>query len=105
MLVIEYLALIIEKYLPKKTFGIVDDIVLYTHNKEVYKVVVRYYPCKRFLKKLGINHHLIFLNDFPKETLTDDIIQTSNKNNLLIVFNRKSQTTTVQAGEERVVKT
>ena len=41
MLINEYLKMIYLKYIPKKSFKFIDNIVIYIENKQVYKVLLR----------------------------------------------------------------
>ena len=105
MLVAEYIQLIKNKFIKKlKLLSYIEDIVLYTHKQEVYKVVIRYNELlMKQLRKLGINYHIqIYTDDIPKAKITDDIVANCTKyENLTIIYNRLTQISTVVSGEER----
>ena len=105
MLVAEYIQLIKNKFIKKlKLLSYVEDIVLYTHKQEVYKVVIRYNELlMKQLRKLGIDYHIqIYTDDIPKAKITDDIVANCTKyENLTIIYNRLTQISTVVSGEER----
>ena len=103
MLLCEYIRIIKQKYIKRKTKDFIEEIVIYTHNKEVYKVVVRYYQgVENKLRKLGINYYLQILNDIPKIKLSDELITNHNKyENLTIIYSSRTQMSTVISGEER----
>ena len=65
MLVAEYIQLIKNKFIKKlKLLSYVEDIVIYTHKQEVYKVVIRYNELlMKQLRKLGIDYHIQIYTD------------------------------------------
>ena len=105
MLVAEYIQLIKNKFIKKlKLLSYVDDIVIYTHKTEVYKVVIRYNELlMKQLRKMGIDYHIqIYTDDIPKAKITDDLVANCTKyENLTIIYNRLTQISTVVSGEER----
>lgn len=102
MLLCEYIRLIKQKYIKRKTKQFVEEIVVYTHDKVVYKVVVRYYDLMNKLRKLGIDHYIQILTDIPKTKITDELITNHTKySNLTIIYNSRTQISTVVPGEEQ----
>ena len=71
MLIGDYARMIKRQYVQKILRPMIDDIVVYTNKGIVYKVVVRFCELQiKQLKKLGIDYHIIILNDFPKTNIT-----------------------------------
>ena len=102
MLINEYLKRIYIYYIPKKTFKFIDNISIYTENRKVYKVVLRYTDrSPKQLRKLGINNKFKFISNPPEEELTDDIIKNDNHERLTIIFDRKREVSNVVVGETR----
>lgn len=103
MLVGDYVRLIKRKYINRKTLSMIDDIVVYTHNCEVYKVVIRYCELlRKQLKRYGIDYHIIILDEFPKLMITDQLVRENTKyENLTIIFNNHSSNSLVVAGEDK----
>ena len=104
MLVRDYVQIIKINYIKKlKLLSYVDDIVIYTHKQEVYKVVIRYNELlMKQLRKLGIDYHIQIFTDIPKIKITDDLVANCTKyENLTIIYNRITQISTVVSGEER----
>ena len=104
MLVADYIKIIKNKYIKKlKLLSFVEDIVLYTHKQEVYKVVIRYNELMmKQLRKLGIDYHIQIYTDMPKIKISDDLVAKCTKyENLTIIYNRLTQISTVVSGEER----
>lgn len=103
MLIGECIRIIKRRYVNRKSLGMIDDIVLYTHKGEVYKVVIRY--CELLikpLKKLGIDNYIIILEEFPKVKITDDLVKNCTKyENLTIIYNNHSCISTVVSGEDK----
>ena len=100
MLINDYLKLIYIKFIPKKSFKFLDNIAIYTENKTVYKVLLRYSErSKNALRKLKINNPYKFIINPPQEELTDDIIMNDNHERLTIIFDKKSERTNITVGE------
>ena len=100
MLINEYLKLIYIYHIPKKTFKFIDNISIYTENKKVYKVVLRYTDkSPNQLKKHKITSKFKFIPNPPEEELTDDIIKNDNHERLTIIFDRKREISNVVVGE------
>ena len=100
MLINDYLKLIYIKHIPKKSFKFLDNIVIYTDNKTVYKVLLRYSErSKNALRKLKINSPYKFVSNPPQEVLTDDIILKDNHERLTIIFDKKTERTNITVGE------
>ena len=71
MLINEYLKLIYIYHIPKKTFKFIDNISIYTENKKVYKVVLRYTDkSPNQLRKLGISSKFKFISN-PQKVVSD----------------------------------
>lgn len=100
MLINEYLKLIYIYHIPKKTFKFIDNISIYTENKKVYKVVLRYTDkSPNQLKKHKITSKFKFIPNPPEEEITDDIIKNDNHERLTIIFDRKREISNVVVGE------
>ena len=84
MLIGDYARLIKRQYVAKKLRPMIDDIVVYTNKGIVYKVVVRFCELQiKQLKKLGVDYHIIILNDFPKINITDELVRNCKKYDIL----------------------
>lgn len=107
MLLKDYIRMIKQKYVKHKTIDYIDEIVIYTHKGEVYKVVIRYYEAlTKQLRKLGIDHYLQILTEIPKTKINDELISKCTKyENLTTVYSSRTQISTVMSGEERTVST
>lgn len=104
MLINEYLKMIYLKYIPKKSFKFIDNIVIYIENKQVYKVLLRYTDrSPNQLRKLKINNRFKFIPNPPEETLTDDIIRNDNHERLTIIFDKKTERSNIVVGETHKV--
>ena len=103
MLIGDYARMIKRQYVQKKLRPMIDDIVVYTNKGIVYKVVVRFCELQiKQLKKLGIDYHIIILNDFPKTNITDELVRTCRKyENLTIIYNNHSCNSLVVSGEDK----
>lgn len=100
MLINDYLKLIYIKHIPKKSFKFLDNIVIYTDNKKVYKVLLRYTDrSKNQLRKLKINNPYKFVINPPEEEITDDIIINDKHERLTIIFDKKREQTNITNGE------
>ena len=100
MFINDYLKLIYIKHVPKKSFKFLDNIVIYTENKKVYKVLLRYTDrSKNQLRKLKINTPYKFVINPPEEEITDDIILKDNHERLTIIFDKKREQTQITVGE------
>lgn len=118
MLIGDYVRLIKRKYINRKTLSMIDDIVVYTHNCVVYRVVIRY--CElltKRLKKYGIDYHFLILDEFPKTKITDKLVYENTKckngemhdtygkgkkyENLTIIFNNHTCNSLVVSGEDK----
>ena len=100
MIINEYLKLIYIKYIPKKTFKFIDNIVIYTENKKVYKVLLRYNDRSwKQLRKHKINNCHKFVINPPEEELTDDIITNDNHERLTIIYDKKRGISNIVVGE------
>ena len=100
MFINDYLKLIYIKHVPKKSFKFLDNIVIYTENKKVYKVLLRYTDrSKNQLRKLKINSPYKFVINPPEEEITDDIILKDNHERLTIIFDKKREQTQITVGE------
>ena len=100
MLINDYLKLIYIKHVPKKSFKFLDNIVIYTENKKVYKVLLRYTDrSKNQLRKLKINSPYKFVTNPPEVEITDDIILKDNHERLTIIFDKKREQTQITVGE------
>ena len=100
MLINDYLKLIYIKHVPKKSFKFLDNIVIYTENKKVYKVLLRYTDrSKNQLRKLKINTPYKFVINPPEVEITDDIILKDNHERLTIIFDKKREQTQITVGE------
>ena len=100
MLINDYLKLIYIKHVPKKSFKFLDNIVIYTENKKVYKVLLRYTDrSKNQLRKLKINNPYKFVINPPEVEITDDIILKDNHERLTIIFDKKREQTQITVGE------
>lgn len=100
MLINEYIKKIYLKYIPKKSFKFLDNIVIYTENKQVYKVLLRYTDrSPHQLRKLKIYNRFKFIPNPPEETLTDDLIINDNHERLTIIFDKKAERTNIVVGE------
>ena len=87
---------------PPRTLSFVEDIVIYTDKTEVYKVLVRYNgACWKKLKKLGVENHFHFLNQFPEAKISDQLVKECKYERLTIIYNYRTQVSTVVSGEER----
>lgn len=107
MMLNDYINMIKRKYIKKKTSKYLEDIVVYTHKAEVYKVVIRYSELLiKQLKKLGIDYHIIILTDIPKTKIDDELIRNHKKyDNLTIIYNTHTQISKVVSGEDFIVST
>ena len=105
MLVGDYSRMIKQKYIHKKLRPFIDDIVIYTHKCEVYKVVVRFCELQmKQLKKMNIDNHIMILNDIPKINIDDDIVKNCTKyDNLTIIYNNHTCNSLVVSGEDKTV--
>ena len=105
MLLCEYIDIIKRKYIKKRSSKYLEDIVVYTHKTEVYKVVIRYSELLiKQLRKLGIDYHIIILTDIPKTKITDELIRNHKKyDNLTIIYNTHTQISKVVSGEDFTV--
>ena len=101
-----YVQLIKREYIEPKTISFIDDIVIYTDKRTVYKIVVRY--CENVFKKVSkifrknnktITSHFVFLNDFPKITILDDLVKNAKYDRLIMVYNNHTGLITVHEGE------
>ena len=100
MLINDYLKLIYIKHIPKKSFKFLDNIVIYTDNKKVYKVLLRYTDrSKNQLRKLKINNPYKFVINPPEEEITDDIVMNDKHERLTIIFDKKREQTNITVGE------
>lgn len=100
MLINEYLKLIYIKYIPKKSFKFIDNIVIYTDNKKVYKVLLRYTDrANKQLRKLKIQNRFKFIKDPPTEEITDEIIKNDNHERLTIIFDKNKEKSNIVVGE------
>ena len=100
MLINEYLKLIYIYHIPKKTFKFIDNIAIYTENKKVYKVMIRYTDrAYKQLRKLKINNIHKFISNPPEEELTDDIIMKDKHERLTIIFDKKREISNIIVGE------
>ena len=100
MLINEYLRMLYIKHIPKKVFKFIDNIAIYTENRKVYKVILRYThrSCNQ-LRKLKIYTPFKYINNPPVEEITDDIILKDNHPRLTIIFDKKSGTSNITVGE------
>ena len=100
MLINEYLKMIYNRYIPKKTFKLIDNIAIYAENKQVYKVLLRYTNrSPHQLKKLKIKNQFKFIPNPPQETLTDDIVMKDNHERITIIFDRCTERSNIIVGE------
>ena len=97
MLLKEYLKKIYVYHIPKKSYKFLDNIVVYTENKRVYKVLLRY-RCK--VPKLKINSEQKFVEHCPEDVLDDELIQNDKHERLTIIYDRKLDMSNVIVGED-----
>ena len=100
MLINEYLKMIYLKYIPKKSFKFIDNIVLYTENKQVYKVLLRYTDrSPHALRKLKIYNRFHFIPNPPEEIISDEIVINDKHERLTIIFDKKTERSNIVVGE------
>ena len=101
MLLNEYLKMIYIHRIQKRTFNLIDSIVLYLEHKKVYKVLIRYDERHRTaLKKLKIDSHFRFLSNPPEEVIEDELIANDKHERLSVIYNRKKNVSNVTVGED-----
>jgi len=100
MLINDYIKMIYLKYIPKKSFKFIDNIVIYAENKQVYKVLLRYTDrSPNQLRKLKIYNRFKFIPNPPEETITDDIVMNDNHERITIIFDKHEERSNIVAGE------
>lgn len=100
MLINDYLRTVYIKCIPKKTFKFIDNIAIYTENRIVYKVLLRYtHRARKQLMKLKIYSPYKFLTNFPQAELTDDVVINAKHERLTIIFDKNRETTNIFIGE------
>lgn len=100
MLINEYLEKIYIKHIPKKTFKFIDNITVYTENRIVYKVLLRYtHRASKQLMKLKIYSPYKFITNPPEDEITDDIIMKAKHERLTIIYDKKTGSCDVRVGE------
>ena len=103
MLVGDYARMIKRQYVSKKLRPMIDDIVVYTNKCTVYKVAVRFCELQmKQLKKLGVDCHIIILDDVPKTKIMDELVRGCRKyDNLTIIYNNHTSNSLVVSGEDK----
>ena len=105
MLAGDYARLIKRQCIQKQLRPFIDDIVIYTHKCEVYKVAIRFCELQmKQLKKMNINSHIMVLNSIPKINIADDLVKSCTKyDNLTIIYNNHTCNSLVVSGEDKTV--
>ena len=105
MLAGDYARLIKRQCIQKQLRPFIDDIVIYTHKCEVYKVAIRFCELQmKQLKKMNIDSHIMVLNSIPKINIADDLVKSCTKyDNLTIIFNNHTCNSLVVSGEDKTV--
>lgn len=105
MLAGDYARLIKRQCIQKQLRPFVDDIVIYTHKCEVYKVAIRFCELQmKQLKKMNIDSHIMILNDIPKINIADNLVKSCTKyDNLTIIYNNHTCNSLVVSGEDKTV--
>ena len=105
MLAGDYARLIKRQCIQKQLRPFIDDIVIYTHKCEVYKVAIRFCELQmKQLKKMNINSHIMILNSIPKINIADDLVKSCTKyDNLTIIYNNHTCNSLVVSGEDKTV--
>jgi hypothetical protein len=100
MLINEYLRKIYINHIPKKTFKFIDNITVYTENRIVYKVLLRYtHRARKQLLKLKIYSPYKFITNPPNDEITDDIVINAKPERLTIIYDKNNEKTNVCVGE------
>ena len=105
MLAGDYARLIKRQCIQKQLRPFIDDIVIYTHKCEVYKVAIRFCELQmKQLKKMNIDSHIMILNDIPKINIADNLVKSCTKyDNLTIIYNNHTCNSLVVSGEDKTV--
>ena len=105
MLAGDYARLIKRQCIQKQLRPFIDDIVIYTHKCEVYKVAIRFCELQmKQLKKMNIDSHIMILNSIPKINIADDLVKSCTKyDNLTIIYNNHTCNSLVVSGEDKTV--
>lgn len=105
MLAGDYARLIKRQCIQKQLRPFVDDIVIYTHKCEVYKVAIRFCELQmKQLKKMNIDSHIMVLNSIPKINIADNLVKSCTKyDNLTIIYNNHTCNSLVVSGEDKTV--
>ena len=105
MLAGDYARLIKRQCIQKQLRPFIDDIVIYTHKCEVYKVAIRFCELQmKQLKKMNIDSHIMILNGIPKINIADDLVKSCTKyDNLTIIYNNHTCNSLVVSGEDKTV--
>ena len=104
--VANYISIIKRHHIKPRSSQFIEDIVIYTDKTEVYKVLVRYNEkCYNKLRKLGLNSHFYFVEQYPKAKIIDDLVKNCKHERLTIIYNNYTQISTVVVGEERTLST
>ena len=105
MLAGDYARLIKRQCIQKQLRPFIDDIVIYTHKCEVYKVAIRFCELQmKQLKKMNIDSHIMVLNSIPKINIADNLVKSCTKyDNLTIIYNNHTCNSLVVSGEDKTV--
>ena len=110
MLAHEYIQRVVKKqYTKTKLLQFIDDITIYLHNQAVFQIVLRINDnlINQYRRRSGdktVNKYII-MKDISPTKIVDDIIKQSNVNDIILVYNTRSQNIQVITGSDDIWRT
>ena len=110
MLAHDYIQRIVKKqYTKTKLLQFIDDITIYLHDQTVFQIVFRindnllnqYRRCSG--DKTATKY--VIMTDISPIKITDDIVNKANVNDIILVYNTRSQNIQVITGSDDIWKT
>ena len=110
MLAHEYIQRVVKKqYTKTKLLQFIDDITIYLHDQLVFQIVLRINDnlINQYRRRSGDKTatKYIIMNDISPTKITDDIVAQSNVNDIILVYNTRSQNIQVITGSNDIWRT
>ena len=109
MLAHEYIQRVVKKqYTKTKLLQFIDDITIYLHNQIVFQIVLRINDnlINQYRRRSGDKTatKYIIMNNISPTKIVDDIVAQSNINDIILVYNTRSQNIQVITGSDDIWK-
>ena len=109
MLAHEYIQRVVKKqYTKTKLLQFIDDITIYLHDQIVFQIVLRINDnlINQYRRRSGDKTatKYIIINDISPTKIVDDIVAQSNVNDIILVYNTRSQNIQVITGSDDIWK-